>query len=622
MFRAFSLAAAVAALLVAVLGSWVRINGAGMTCPDWPLCHGQLVPALAGGVVLEWSHRLVAFLDGFLVLGALWTGWRARRDVAGVTPVLAFIGAVFVVQVALGGLTVALSNSPWSVVVHWGTAMLLLAGLTALAILALARPRGLRLRRSLVAGVLAACAALAFATMLAGSYVSSSGAGLACTTVPACDGSWTGVLPGQIAQMAHRVLGASFFAAATFAAYLAALGTAGRVRGAVLFAYALLVLQIALGAANVAWALPTLLREAHAANAVAAFLAFATALVFVALDGPAGAGDAVADRRRPAPGWLGQRLALGGSTLARVDAAAVGDRVKAPALRVLGDYYELTKPRIIVLLLITTLAAMVMAARGVPPLLLTLWTLVGGALSAASAGAFNCVWDRDIDRLMTRTKFRPVARGAISARDALVFAVIAQFAGFALLYALVNPLAAWLSLAGNAYYVVIYTMWLKRVTPLNIVIGGAAGAVPPLVGWAAVTGHLGSPAFALFAVIFLWTPPHFWALSLMTNTDYDKAGIPMLPNVKGIPRTKREIVIYSLVLVGVSLAFFPLHVLGPCYGGCALILGGVFLWDAWKVSGDPTKRYARVLFKYSLLYLALMCAAMVLDRVIPLPHPV
>ncbi|MFN2461728.1 MAG: UbiA family prenyltransferase, partial [Candidatus Velthaea sp.] len=125
------------------------------------------------------------------------------------------------------------------------------------------------------------------------------------------------------------------------------------------------------------------------------------------------------------------------------------------------------------------------------------------------------------------------------------------------------------------------------------------------------------PAFALFAVIFLWTPPHFWALSLMTNTDYEKAGIPMLPNVKGIPRTKREIKIYSLVLVGVSLAFFPLHVLGPCYGGCALILGGVFLWDAWKVGGDSTKRYARVLFKYSLLYLALMCIAMVVDRVIP-----
>ncbi len=304
------------------------------------------------------------------------------------------------------------------------------------------------------------------------------------------------------------------------------------------------------------------------------------------------------------------------STLARVEGTAL------PGTRngwrgAAGDYYELTKPRIIYLLLVTTLAAMIMAARGIPNLALVFWTLFGGALSAASAGAINCVWDRDIDRLMTRTKSRPVARGAISARNALVFAVVAQAIGFAVLYDFANPLAAWLSLAGNAYYVVIYTMWLKRITPLNIVIGGAAGAVPPLVGWAAVTHHLGSPAFALFAVIFLWTPPHFWALSLMTNTDYEKAGIPMLPNVKGVPRTKREIMVYSLVLVGVSLAFFPLHVLGPCYGGCALVLGGVFLWDAWKVGGDSTKRYARVLFKYSLLYLALMCVAMVVDRVIP-----
>ncbi|HEY6234572.1 MAG TPA: COX15/CtaA family protein [Candidatus Elarobacter sp.] len=298
MFRAFSIAAAVAALLVAVLGSWVRINGAGMTCPDWPLCHGQLIPALAGGVVLEWSHRLVAFLDGFLVLGALWTGWRARTAVAGVTPVLAFIAAVFVVQVALGGLTVALSNSPWSVVVHWGTAMLFLGGLTALAILAMVQPRSLRIRHSLTAGVLTACAALAFATMLAGSYVSSSGAGLACTTLPACDGSWTGALPGQIAQMTHRLLGGAFFAVATFAAYAAALGTTGRVRIAVMFAYALVVLQIMLGIANVAWALPTLLREAHAANAVATFLAFTAALVFAAIDGTATAGASVFDKLR------------------------------------------------------------------------------------------------------------------------------------------------------------------------------------------------------------------------------------------------------------------------------------------------------------------------------------
>jgi heme a synthase len=299
MFRAFSLSAVLAALLVAVLGSWVRINGAGMTCPDWPLCHGQLIPPLAGGVVLEWSHRLVAFLDGFLVLGALWTGWHARKTIAGVTPVLAFIGAVFVVQVALGGLTVALSNSPWSVVVHWGTAMLLLAGLTALAVLAVVQPHSVRIRRSIAGGVLTACAVLAFATMLAGSFVSSSSAGLACATLPACDGgSWTGSFPAQAAHMTHRLLGGVFFALATIAAYGAALAATARVRVAVLFAFALVVLQIMLGFANVAWSLPTLLREAHAANAVATFLAFIAALVFAAIDAAVPARSAVFDELR------------------------------------------------------------------------------------------------------------------------------------------------------------------------------------------------------------------------------------------------------------------------------------------------------------------------------------
>jgi heme A synthase len=286
MFRAFTLAAAAAAFLVVVLGSWVRINGAGMSCPDWPLCHHALVPLLDGAVVLEWSHRLLAVLDALLVVGALWTGWRARRRVAGVGPVLGFITAVFALQIALGGLTVALSNSPWSVVVHWGTAMLLLGGLTALALLASAEPRELHWRRSALGSIVAACAGLAFLTMLAGSYVSSSGASLACTTLPACDGgSWTGTLPGQIAQMAHRLIAGAFFVVATLAAVGAGLGATPRVRAAVLTGYALLVVQAALGLANVAWSLPILLREAHAANACASFLAFVAALTFAAVDG-------------------------------------------------------------------------------------------------------------------------------------------------------------------------------------------------------------------------------------------------------------------------------------------------------------------------------------------------
>ena len=214
-----------------------------------------------------------------------------------------------------------------------------------------------------------------------------------------------------------------------------------------------------------------------------------------------------------------------------------------------GDYYELSKPRIAALLLITTAAAMVMAARGVPPLALLFWTLFAGALAAASAGAFNCAWDADIDRIMKRTQQRPIPQGRISVRNATIYAFATGIISFALFYFFVGPLAAWLSLAGNVYYVVIYTMWLKRMTPLNIVVGGAAGSVPPLVGWAAVTHAIGGPALGLFALIFLWTPPHFWSLSLITETDYDKAKIPMLPNVCGTERTKREIVYYSLLLV-------------------------------------------------------------------------
>jgi protoheme IX farnesyltransferase len=281
-----------------------------------------------------------------------------------------------------------------------------------------------------------------------------------------------------------------------------------------------------------------------------------------------------------------------------------------------SDYYELSKPRIIVLLLVTTAAAMVMAARGLPPLSLLFWTLVAGALAAASAGAFNCVWDADIDRVMTRTQRRPIPQGRISVRDATIYALLTGTASFALFYALVDPLAAWLSLAGNLYYVAIYTMWLKRVTPLNIVVGGAAGAVPPLVGWAAVTHTVGAPALGLFALIFLWTPPHFWSLALTKESEYGKAKIPMLPNVCGTERTKREIVYYSLVLVAASLVLYPLHVMGAFYFGAAAVLGGIFVLDAFRTWREQTGTLqARALFRYSLLYLALMCAVMVIDRI-------
>ena len=307
------------------------------------------------------------------------------------------------------------------------------------------------------------------------------------------------------------------------------------------------------------------------------------------------------------------------STLARV-AGVTGARA-AGLLGLAGDYYDLGKPRIMYLLLTTTAAAMIMAARGIPSLPVLFWTLLGGALAAMSAGTLNCVYDADIDRLMRRTASRPLPSGRISILAATTHACVMGVLSFAIFYLRVGHLAAWLSLAGNIYYVVLYTMLLKRRTPQNIVIGGAAGSIPPLVGWAAVTHTIGWPAIGLFAIIFLWTPPHFWSLALMTETDYEKAGIPMLPNVYGERRTKIEIAAYTAALVAASLLlYYPLHVMGPLFAAAAAVLGAIFVDRAIRIlrarDAQTDRGAARSMFLYSLVYLAAICAFMVIDRIV------
>jgi protoheme IX farnesyltransferase len=303
------------------------------------------------------------------------------------------------------------------------------------------------------------------------------------------------------------------------------------------------------------------------------------------------------------------------STLSRLEGAARAF-ARSGWRATFDDYLELTKPRIIVLLLITTLAAMIMAARGIPPLALTFWTLLGGALSAASAGAFNCVYDADIDSMMRRTMARPVPRGAITPNRALAFAMVLGIGSFLLLNYLVNPLAAWLSLGGNAYYVFVYTMWLKRSTSQNIVIGGFAGSIPPLVGWAAVTGTLGAPALALAVLIFLWTPPHFWALALNRADDYAKAGVPMLPVVSGSAATKRQILIYSAVLVPTSVLPWAMGFAGAVYGAAAAVCGAVLVGLAFGLgrSNEADRSAARRLFVFSIIYLFVLFAALLVDH--------
>ena len=279
------------------------------------------------------------------------------------------------------------------------------------------------------------------------------------------------------------------------------------------------------------------------------------------------------------------------------------------------DYVTLTKPRIMSLLLVTGAAGMFVGAGGVPDLGLFIATMVGLALACGGASALNHVLDADIDRLMgKRTEKRPVAAGRVTPAHALEFGLTLSALSFVLLASAVNVLTAALALVGNLFYVVVYTHWLKRWTAQNIVIGGAAGAVPPLVGYAAASGNLGLPALWLFLIVFLWTPPHFWALALLLKESYAAAKVPMLPVVKGDAETTKQIVWYSLVLVAFTLVVGLS--LGPLYSVAAALLGAVFLAMAWKLRRSPTRRNAGVLFHYSLLYLALLFVAAALDPVV------
>jgi heme o synthase len=277
------------------------------------------------------------------------------------------------------------------------------------------------------------------------------------------------------------------------------------------------------------------------------------------------------------------------------------------------DYVTLTKPRIMSLLLLTGAAGMFVGAQGVPPLGTFAVTMAGLALACGGSSALNHVLDRDLDRLMRRTGHRPVAEERVTPERALEFGLTLMAFSFVLLASLVNVLTAALALVGGLFYVLVYTRWLKRSTPQNIVIGGAAGAVPPLVGWAAATGNLTLPALFLFLIVFFWTPPHFWALALVIKRDYAAARVPMLPVVRGDDETAKQIVWYSIVLVGVTLLPFAWHTAGVAYLAAALLLGALFLRFAWRLRRETTTARAGVLFHYSLLYLALLFVALAVD---------
>jgi len=545
---------------------------------------------------LDGTVEVIAIIATVAVLGTCAMTWLARRDDAA----LLFLATLAVVLAAVRALSsallVAVDLPTLADVAAQGLGLLVLGCLVWAATLAARSPAlpkvAVSAETELFRRVVDVTAFLVFAVGLTGVTVRAVGAGWACQGVfPDCNG--LGILPigrDPLAdiQLYHRLL--AYVALALVAwVTIEAFRSQRSVSGVITASAVLLgstIAQGALGAVSVSMDNPPLMQVLHLGGATASWSA---AVVLAAL------------AHRPA-------LAI-----ARIKPSGA----QRTRMRTLSAYIQLTKPRVMSLLLATTAAAMVIAARGMPDLGVFVATLLGGALMSGGAGAINHYVDRDIDPLMGRTAWRPIPSGVISPRRALWFGIGLAILASAVFVAFVNVLACFLAILGLLGYVFIYTLWLKRSTPSNIVIGGAAGAIPPLVGWAAVTNEISSlTAWYLFAIIFFWTPPHFWALSLLIRKHYERAGVPMLPVVRGEDETRRQIVLYSLLLVVLTLVLSPFGMMGGIYFAAAAVLGALFIVDAIRLWRQATPQAARRLYLYSMLYLFALFAAMAVDRVV------
>src|SRR5438094_705859 len=582
-YRALVYASLLASFLVVVWGGIVRVTGSGLGCPDWPLCHGQFLPSLDPATRIEWTHRFLAIVGGLTVASlVLWSLMVYRAD----RRVLAFAIAVAVLyplQAVLGAITVVLELPPEWVTVHLANAELLLAALTILAVI-VRWPSTVPLPTGGWTWLVLPSAVATFVLLLPGAYVRGAGATTACLGWPACvespESGPLSVSAGPGIAMLHRHV-AGIVGVLVVAACVQAWRHRREVPGlgaAALATAAIFIAQVAIGAANPLTGFSPWAAGAHPA---AASLLWCSTVALAAL------------------AW---RPASGQGALVR-------------------DLVALTKPAIMSLLLVTALGGMFLAAGGVPPFGVLAATLIGGAAASGGASSLNHYFDRDIDERMHRTRHRPLPEHRIPGRLAIGWGIALNLVAFIVLAAFTNLLAASLAIAGTLFYILVYTIWLKRTTVQNIVIGGAAGAIPPLVGWAAITGSLDLSAFLLFAIVFFWTPAHFWALALLIRDDYARAGVPMLPVVKGEEATAWNILAYAGSLLPLSLLLFIAAGLGFLYLVAAIVLGGLFIAYAFRLlrSGEARRRaVARGVYLYSLVYLTLLFVAIMVDSTLRL----
>jgi protoheme IX farnesyltransferase len=596
--------ATVVTYFLIALGGTVLATDSGLSCPDWPLCYSQAYYSGTFHVFLEEFHRFtaatVSILIVLLLIGII--AW-ARKDRALLTMAIA-APLLLAVQIVLGGLTVLWKLPPQIITAHLGVALAIFAVVITIAVLS-GRPAPGKehpAKTRTFAQLAISNALLVYILMLLGSYVTGSEAGLACLGWPLCTpASWA--VSNHLANIniLHRVF-AVFVGLVMLWTVIAALRRRRVAPGQAIVGLVggvLFVCQAIVGGLIVLLKEPAFVAGLHLALATAVW---GTLVLLAAL---------ASNQLRATPQQQEiekMEQAEGESAEAKKDIGVVQQTI--------ANYVDLMKPHVTVLLLGVTAAAMSIANQGLPPLVLVIPTLLGGAMAAGSANCINCYIDRDIDQVMGRTQRRSLPSGRVEPRQALVFGIILGVASFIIFTAFVNLLSAVLACSAILFYVFVYTLWLKRSTVQNIVIGGAAGAVPVLVGWAAVTNSLGLPAIWLFAIIFFWTPPHFWALSLLIQKDYEKAGIPMLPVVKGEAETRRQILLYSLLLLALTLVLFAMGIMGYFYLTGAVILGSGLVYLAIRLWRDQSKKWARTLFWYSNMYLAALFAIMVLDRVI------
>ncbi len=595
-FAKLTVAAAVATFVLIAVGGLVRATDSGLGCPDWPLCFGDWIPPTDLHAWIEHSHRLVAAVFvGPLVgaIGVITVFSRRRRD----RPLLAaaiVAGVLVIAQSLLGAAVVLEGLAAELVTAHLGMALTVLAATIFIADRASHGPMPAVHARPGLTRLVALTALAIFGQMLLGSWVTGHHAGLAFADFPLMNGALLPAVAGseQAVHLAHRLLSVVVAGLVIWMALSVRRSTdAPLPRRLAIWLVVLVAMQIALGGLNVISRLSAVFVVPHLAIGAALWGGSVWLLLVT---------------RRLRPAELRAPRALGAREPGPIDT------VRA--------YVALTKPRIIELLLVTTVPTMVLAAGGLPSAWLVVAVVAGGTLAAGGANAINMYVDRDIDDIMRRTRHRPLPRHAVPPANALAFGIGLSAVAFVFLALTVNLLSAVLALSATAFYVFVYTMWLKRTTPQNIVIGGAAGCMPVLVAWAAVTGEVGLPALVLFAIVFYWTPPHFWALALRYRGDYAAANVPMLPVVRGEAETARQIVLYTIALIAVSLLLLPAAGMGWVYLVAAVALGGLFLLYAVRLRADAADGRAAIrLFRFSISYLTLLFAAVAADALLRFP---